>query len=79
MNGPGDGGIVTTKREIAAQVEALLRRVELPRDAARRFPHEYSERPRQRGIQPASLTLAELMKRDIPVGWPDQRRAFGFL
>jgi site-specific DNA recombinase len=31
------------------------------------------------GTQPASLTLAELMKRDIPVGWTDQRRAFGFL
>jgi site-specific DNA recombinase len=31
------------------------------------------------GTQPASLTLAELMKRDIPVSWTDQRRAFGFL
>jgi DNA invertase Pin-like site-specific DNA recombinase len=31
------------------------------------------------GAQPASLTLADLMKRDIPVGWTDQRRAFGFL
>jgi hypothetical protein len=31
------------------------------------------------GSQPASLTLADLMKRDIPVGWTDQRRAFGFL
>jgi DNA invertase Pin-like site-specific DNA recombinase len=30
------------------------------------------------GTQPASLTLADLMKRDIPVGWTDQRRAFGF-
>ena len=30
------------------------------------------------GTQPASLTLAELMKRDIPVSWTDQRRAFGF-
>jgi hypothetical protein len=29
------------------------------------------------GSQPASLTLADLMKRDIPVGWAD--RAFGFL
>ncbi|MBS0222567.1 MAG: recombinase family protein [Proteobacteria bacterium] len=31
------------------------------------------------GTQPASLTLADLMKRDIPVGWADQRRTFGFL
>lgn len=31
------------------------------------------------GTQPASLTLADLMKRDIPVDWTDQRRAFGFL
>ena len=31
------------------------------------------------GTQPTSLTLADLMKRDIPVGWTDQRRAFGFL
>ena len=31
------------------------------------------------GTQPASLTLADLMKRDIPAGWTDQRRAFGFL
>jgi DNA invertase Pin-like site-specific DNA recombinase len=31
------------------------------------------------GTQPASLTLADLMKRNIPVGWVDQRRAFGFL
>jgi site-specific DNA recombinase len=31
------------------------------------------------GTQPASLTLADLMKRDIPVGWTNQRRAFGFL
>ena len=31
------------------------------------------------GTQPASLTLAELMKRDIPVSWTDQRRAFAFL
>ena len=31
------------------------------------------------GTQPVSLTLADLMKRDIPVGWTDQRRAFGFL
>lgn len=31
------------------------------------------------GTQPAYLTLADLMKRDIPVGWTDQRRAFGFL
>lgn len=31
------------------------------------------------GTQPASLTLAQLMKRDIPAAWTDQRRAFGFL
>ncbi len=31
------------------------------------------------GTQPISLTLADLMKRDIPVSWIDQRRAFGFL
>ena len=31
------------------------------------------------GTQPASLTLAHLMKRDIPIGWTDQCRAFGFL
>jgi DNA invertase Pin-like site-specific DNA recombinase len=31
------------------------------------------------GTQPASLTLADLMKRDVPVNWTDQRRAFGFL
>jgi AraC-like DNA-binding protein len=31
------------------------------------------------GTQPAYLTLADLMKRDIPVGWTDQRRALGFL
>jgi len=30
-------------------------------------------------IQPAPLTLADLMKRDVPVNWTDQRRAFGFL
>ena len=31
------------------------------------------------GTQPATLTLAELMRHDIPVFWIDQRRAFGFL
>jgi hypothetical protein len=31
------------------------------------------------GTQPPSLTLANLTKRDIPVGWIDQRRALGFL
>ena len=31
------------------------------------------------GTQSASLTLPDLMKRDIPVGWTDQRSAFGFL
>jgi len=31
------------------------------------------------GTQPAPLTLADLMKRDVPVNWTDQRRAFGFL
>ncbi|MBN9488999.1 MAG: recombinase family protein [Alphaproteobacteria bacterium] len=31
------------------------------------------------GTQPTSMTLADLMKRDIPVSWTDQRRAFGFL
>jgi DNA invertase Pin-like site-specific DNA recombinase len=31
------------------------------------------------GTQPTSLTLADLMKRDVPVNWTDQRRAFGFL
>jgi DNA invertase Pin-like site-specific DNA recombinase len=31
------------------------------------------------GTQPASLTLADLRKHDIPIGWTDQRRAFGFL
>ena len=31
------------------------------------------------GTQPTSLTLADLRKHDIPIGWADQRRAFGFL
>jgi site-specific DNA recombinase len=31
------------------------------------------------GSHPAQLTLADLMRRDIPVNWADQRRAFGFL
>ena len=31
------------------------------------------------GTQPAQLTLADLMQRDIPVDWVEQRRAFGFL
>jgi site-specific DNA recombinase len=30
------------------------------------------------GTQPAQLTLADLMQRDIPVDWTEQRRAFGF-
>jgi site-specific DNA recombinase len=30
------------------------------------------------GMQPAQLTLADLMQRDIPVDWAEQRRAFGF-
>ena len=31
------------------------------------------------GTQPSHLTLADLMQRDIPVDWTEQRRAFGFL
>ena len=31
------------------------------------------------GSQPSPLTLADLMQRDIPVDWTEQRRAFGFL
>jgi hypothetical protein len=31
------------------------------------------------GTQSTSLTLADLRKHDIPVGWANQRRAFGFL
>ena len=31
------------------------------------------------GTQPAQLTLADLMQRDIPVDWSEQRIAFGFL
>jgi hypothetical protein len=31
------------------------------------------------GTQPPRLTLADLMQRDIPVDWNEQRRAFGFL
>jgi site-specific DNA recombinase len=31
------------------------------------------------GTQPPRLTLAALMRRDIPVDWTEQRRAFGFL
>lgn len=30
------------------------------------------------GTQPAQLTLADLMQRDIPDDWVEQRRAFGF-
>jgi DNA invertase Pin-like site-specific DNA recombinase len=30
------------------------------------------------GTQPAQLTLADLMQRDIPVHWAEQRHAFGF-
>ena len=30
------------------------------------------------GTQPAQLTLADLMRRDIPGDWAEQRRAFGF-
>ena len=30
------------------------------------------------GIQPAQLTLANLMGRDIPLDWDEQRRSFGF-
>ena len=31
------------------------------------------------GNQPAQLTLADLMNRDIPLDWAEQRRSFGFL
>jgi site-specific DNA recombinase len=31
------------------------------------------------GTQPPRLTLADLMQREIPVDWNEQRRAFGFL
>jgi site-specific DNA recombinase len=31
------------------------------------------------GFQPAQLTLADLMQRDISADWVEQRRAFGFL
>jgi len=31
------------------------------------------------GTQPAKLTLADLLQRDIPDGWSEQRIAFGFL
>jgi hypothetical protein len=31
------------------------------------------------GTQPAQLTLADLMQRDIPASWSDQRISFGFL
>jgi hypothetical protein len=31
------------------------------------------------GMQPAQLTLADLMQRDIPDDWSEQRIAFGFL
>jgi hypothetical protein len=31
------------------------------------------------GTQPARLNLADLMQRDIPVDWAEQRRAFGVL
>ena len=31
------------------------------------------------GTQPSHLTLADLMRRDIPVDWTEQRRALGFL
>jgi len=31
------------------------------------------------GTQPAQLTLADLMQRDIPANWSEQRIAFGFL
>jgi peptide/nickel transport system ATP-binding protein len=41
-------GIATKKHEIDARVEALLGRVGLPRDASRRFPHEFSGGQRQR-------------------------------
>ena len=30
------------------------------------------------GSQPAQLTLADLMSRDIPLDWTEQRRSFGF-
>jgi site-specific DNA recombinase len=30
------------------------------------------------GTQPAQLTLADLMQRDIPANWSEQRIAFGF-
>ena len=30
------------------------------------------------GTQPAQLTLADLMSRDIPLDWAEQRRSFGF-
>jgi hypothetical protein len=31
------------------------------------------------GTQPPRLALADLMRRDIPVDWTEQRRALGFL
>jgi len=31
------------------------------------------------GTQPAQLTVADLMSRDIPLDWAEQRRSFGFL
>jgi len=30
------------------------------------------------GTQPAQLTLADLMSRDIPLDWAEQRRTSGF-
>jgi site-specific DNA recombinase len=30
------------------------------------------------GTQPAQLTLGDLMRRDIPLDWVEQRRSFGF-
>jgi hypothetical protein len=37
-------------------------------------------RPRRRlHTQPVQLNLADLMQRDIPANWSEQRIAFGFL